>query len=114
MTGLQVGPGAGPVGPILLGASLLGVLAVSPLLAGWSAALSAGLKHGWWRPRRVSLSRWALVAAAAVALVVAAAAGRPWPAWLLLAAAGAVLVVVDAQQHQLPARLVYPLPPPKP
>jgi len=106
---LTIGAGAGPVGPVLLAASFIVVLAVSPVLAGWSAALAGGVRDGWWRPRRVSWRRWGTVAATAVLLTAAAAAGRPWPAWWLFAAGAAVLLVVDAQHHLLPARLVYPL-----
>jgi leader peptidase (prepilin peptidase)/N-methyltransferase len=106
---LTIGAGAGPVGPVLLAAGLIVVLAVSPVLAGWSAALAGGVRDGWWRPRRVGWRRWVTVAATAVLLTAASAAGRPWPAWWLFAAGAAVLLVVDAQHHLLPARLVYPL-----
>lgn len=113
MTGPQLmigaGAGAGPVGPATLAAGLVVVLAVSPLLAGWSAALAGQVRAGWWRPRQVGWRRWVLVAATAVLLTAAAAAGRPWPAWWLFAAGAAVLLVVDAQKHLLPARLVYPM-----
>jgi leader peptidase (prepilin peptidase)/N-methyltransferase len=104
-TGLTVPPAAVLAGVLLL-------LAVSPVLAGWSAALAgdrAADTGRWWRWRQVSRSRLATVAAVAVVLGLAATAGRPWPAWWLFAAGGAVLVVVDAQVHLLPARLVYPL-----
>jgi len=103
-----VDAGAGvPLGRVV--AALLVVLAASPLLAGWSAALAAGVTGRWWWPRPVSRARWATVTGIAVLLTVAAGAGRPWPAWLLLAAVGAVLVAVDTETHRLPARLVYPL-----
>jgi leader peptidase (prepilin peptidase)/N-methyltransferase len=104
-----IGAGAGPVGAAVLVAGLVLVLAVSPLLAGWSAALAGQVRAGWWRPRQVGWRRWAIVAVTAAGLTAAAAAGRPWPAWWLFAAGGAVLLVVDAHQHLLPARLVYPL-----
>ena len=94
-------------GVFLVGAMV--AVAVSPLLAGWSAALADGVREGWWRPRRVSLARWVCVAAVAVVFALTAGTGQPWPAWVLLAAAGAVLAVVDAQTRLLPARLVYPL-----
>ncbi len=109
MTGTVLPPGPGLVPLWLLLSGLVAVLAVSPILAGWSLALSTGVTHRWWEWRPVSTRRWAAVAAVAAALTLAAAGGRPWPAWLLLAAAGAVLIVVDTQQHLLPARLVYPL-----
>jgi len=111
MTGpqLMIGAGPGPVGAAALAAGLVLVLAVSPLLAGWSVALAGQVRAGWWRPRQVGWRRWAIVAVTAVLLTGAGAAGRPWPAWWLFAAGGAVLLVVDAQQHLLPARLVYPL-----
>lgn len=111
MTGpqLMIGAGPGPVGAAALAAGLVLVLAVSPLLAGWSVALAGQVRAGWWRPRQVGWRRWAIVAVTAVLLTAAGAAGRPWPAWWLFAAGGAVLLVVDAQQHLLPARLVYPL-----
>lgn len=88
-----------------IGAGLL----VSPLLASWSASLAGGVRVGWWRPRRVSGSRWAVVAAVTVVLVLLGTAGHPGAAWWLLAAGGAVLAVVDAQTQLLPARFVYPL-----
>lgn len=111
MTGpqLMIGAGPGPVGAAALAAGLVLVLAVSPLLAGWSVALAGQVRAGWWRPRQVGWRRWVIVAVTAVGLTGAGAAGRPWPAWWLFAAGGAVLLVVDAQQHLLPARLVYPL-----
>lgn len=91
---------------VLLG--LLGVAAVSPLLAGWTQALAIGTVHRWWLPRRTTGTRLAVVAAVAAALTVGSAAARPYPAWVVLAAVGAVLIVVDAQVHLLPGRLVYP------
>ena len=106
---LVIGAGAGPVDAALLAAGLVVVLALSPILAGWSAALANEVRDGWWRPRQVGRRRWAIVAATAVLLSGAAAAGRPWPAWWLFAAGAAVLLVVDAQRHLLPARLVYPM-----
>ncbi len=111
MTGPALMIGAGPVGAAALAAGLVLVLvlAVSPLLAGWSAALAGQARAGWWRPRPVGWRRWVIVAVTAALLTAAGAAGRPWPAWWLFAAGGAVLLVVDAQQHLLPARLVYPL-----
>jgi len=83
-------------------------VAVSPLLAGWSAALANGDTGGWWRPRKVDTARLSIVAAAALTFG-ALAGGGPWPAWWLLAAGGTVLAVVDAQRNLLPTRLVYPL-----
>jgi leader peptidase (prepilin peptidase)/N-methyltransferase len=90
-----------------IGAVLL-ILALSPLLAGWAAALTDGVTTGWWRPRPVNRAQWGSTAGTAAALTVAAAAGRPWAGWLILAATGAVLIVVDLRTHRLPARLVYP------
>jgi leader peptidase (prepilin peptidase)/N-methyltransferase len=90
-------------------AAVLAVLVVSPLLAGWSAALAAGRRSGWWRPRPVGIGRVAVLAAVAAVFVLLAAAGDPGPAWWLLAAGGAVLAVVDAQTRLLPARFTYPL-----
>lgn len=84
-------------------------VAVSPLLASWSAALADGDTGAWWRPRKVDTARLAVVAAAALAFGALAGGGGPWPAWWLLAAGGTVLAVVDAQRNLLPARLVYPL-----
>ena len=84
-------------------------LAVSPLLASWSAALADGERVTWWRPRPVSISRWAAVASVTVLMVLLATAGHPGVAWWILAAGGAVLAVVDAQTHLLPARFTYPL-----
>jgi leader peptidase (prepilin peptidase) / N-methyltransferase len=78
----------------------------SPLLAGWSAALAGGQIVGWWRPRRVSWPRWAIVAVAAVGLTAPAGHGTPLPGWLLLAAGGSVLAIVDMQTHRLPTPLV--------
>lgn len=84
-------------------------LAVSPLLASWSAALANGDRVSWWQPRLVSTSRWAAVAAVTILMVLLATPGRPVLAWWMLAAGGAVLAVVDAQTHLLPARYFYPL-----
>ena len=84
-------------------------VAVSPLLAGWSAALADGDAGAWWRPRRPDAARLAIVAAAALTFGALAGGGGPLPAWWLLAAGGTVLAVVDAQRNLLPARLVYPL-----
>jgi leader peptidase (prepilin peptidase)/N-methyltransferase len=84
-------------------------VAVSPLLASWSAALADGDTSTWWRPRRVDTARLAIVAAAALTFGALAGGGGPWPAWWLLAVGGTVLAVVDAQRNLLPARLVYPL-----
>lgn len=84
-------------------------VAVSPLLASWSAALADGDTGAWWRPRRVDTARLAIVAAAALTFGALAGGGAPLPAWWLLAAGGTVLAVVDAQRNLLPARLVYPL-----
>ena len=106
---LVVGTAAAPVDAALLAAGLVVVLALSPILAGWSAALADEVRDGWWRPRQVGRRRWMIVAATAVLLSGAAAAGRPWPAWWLFAAGAAVLLVVDVQRHLLPARLVYPM-----
>lgn len=84
-------------------------VAVSPLLASWSAALANGDTGAWWLPRKVDTARLSIVAAAALAFGALAGGGGPWPAWWLLAAGGTVLAVVDAQRNLLPARLVYPL-----
>jgi len=83
--------------------------AVSPLLASFSVALSAGVGAGWWRPGPVSVRRYLVVAAAAIVLAVLASAGRPAVAWWLWATGGAVLIVVDVRTHRLPARFTYPL-----
>ncbi len=93
--------------PLLL--SVVAAVAVSPLSAAWTAALAAGQRAGWWRPRPVSARRWATVAAVTAALVLLAAAGHPPLAWWLLAVGGGVLAIVDAQTQLLPARLTYPL-----
>lgn len=87
---------------------LLCVAAASPLLAGWSQALTTGTTQRWWRPRRSSRARLAAVSALAAALILGSVAGRPYPAWVVFGAVGAVLIAVDAQVHLLPARLVYP------
>ncbi len=84
-------------------------VAVSPLLASWSAALADGDTRTWWRPRKVDAGRLAVVAAAALGFGALAGRGWPWPAWWLLAVGGTVLAVVDAQRNLLPARAVYPL-----
>jgi leader peptidase (prepilin peptidase) / N-methyltransferase len=78
----------------------------SPLLAAWSATLADGQIIGWWRPRRVSWPRWAIVAVVAVGLTALAVHGAPLPGWLLLAAGGSVLAIVDVQTHRLPTPLV--------
>lgn len=96
-------PAGWTVGAVLL------VLALSPLLAGWAAALTVGVTTGWWRPRPVNRTQWGSTAGTAAALTVAAVAGRPWPGWVVLAATGAVLIVVDLRTHRLPALLVYPM-----
>jgi leader peptidase (prepilin peptidase)/N-methyltransferase len=91
----------------VMGAGL--AVAVSPVLASWSAQLACdGDAAPWWRPRRPSLRRWLVVTAVAAGLAVAATSGRPQPAWWLLATGGAVLVVVDAERFRLPARFTYP------
>ncbi len=82
---------------------------VSPLTAGWSAALAGRQRAGWWRPRPVGRRRWVIVTAVTIGLVLLAAAGSPPAAWWLFAVGGSVLAVVDAQIEQLPARFVYPL-----
>jgi leader peptidase (prepilin peptidase)/N-methyltransferase len=84
-------------------------LAVSPLAAGWTAALTGGQRTGWWRPRMVARGDWLPVAAVITVLVLLATAGTPPLAWWLFTVGGAVLAVVDARIEQLPARLVYPL-----
>lgn len=84
-------------------------LVVSPLAAGWTAALVDGQRSGWWRPRPVTVPGWLLTAAVLTALVLLATPGTPALAWWLLAVGGAVLTVVDSRIEQLPARLVYPL-----
>jgi len=87
---------------------LVSVAAASPLLAGWSAALTDGTVHRWWLPHRTSTARLCTVAGLAVVLDTDGVAARPYPAWVVLAGVGAVLIVVDAQVHLLPGRLVYP------
>ena len=52
-------------------------VAVSPLLASWTAALVAGDRAAWWRSRPVSISRWATVTAVTVTMTVLATAGEP-------------------------------------
>ena len=94
--------------PLVIGSALLAA-AVSPLLAGWTAALAGGQIAGWWRPQRVSSQRAVAVGAVATVLGAIATAGGPWPAWWLFAAGGAVLLVVDAEKQILPSRFVYPL-----
>ena len=92
-----------------LAVAVVAAVAVSPLSAGWTAALAAGQRTGWWRPRPVSARRWVTVTTVTVALVVPATAGSPPLAWWLLAVGGGALAVVDAQTQLLPARLIYPL-----
>lgn len=99
----MTGPGWAPVAAMAAG------LAVSPLVAGWTAALVDGQRAGWWRPRSVTVNRWLPSAAVVTVLVLLGSAGTPAVAWWLLAVGGTVLVVVDARVEQLPARLVYPL-----
>jgi leader peptidase (prepilin peptidase)/N-methyltransferase len=93
--------------------SVISAIAVSPLLAGWTAAFGVGahvdIEVPWWHARSVSARRLVVVAAVAAALTACAAGGTPLPAWWLFAAGGAVLCIVDAEHHLLPARLVYPL-----
>ncbi|ACV79100.1 peptidase A24A prepilin type IV [Nakamurella multipartita DSM 44233] len=83
-------------------------VAVSPVLASWSAALTGPTTTAWWRLRSVTRRRSLIVTITAVALTALASAGRPALAWWLFAAGGAVLSVVDGQIHRLPARLTYP------
>jgi hypothetical protein len=59
-------------------------VAVSPLLASWSAALADGDTGDWWRPRRVDTARLAIVAAAALTFGALAGGGGPLPAWWLI------------------------------
>lgn len=87
----------------------LAALAVSPILAGWTNALTAGAATRWWWLRTVSPPQWVTTAGPAVLLGACAAVLAPPAAWWLLGAGGAVLAVVDARTHRLPARLVYPL-----
>lgn len=96
-----------PATPALL-AGLVTLVVLSPVLAGWSLALTDGTTTGWWRWRSSPWSGSAAVAAVAVVLVLASSGARPWPAWVVFAAGGAVLVVVDVRAHLLPARLTYP------
>lgn len=94
--------------PVVAASGALAV-AVSPLLASWSAALIGGASTGWWRPRKVAAGQLSAVVAAALILGLLAGHGGPWPAWWLLAVGGTVLATVDAQRNLLPARFVYPL-----
>jgi leader peptidase (prepilin peptidase)/N-methyltransferase len=84
-------------------------VAVSPLLASWSASLAGAETATWWRPRRVDRARLVVVGFVALGFGALAGGGGPWLAWWLLAAGGTVLAVVDAQRNLLPARFVYPL-----
>ncbi|MCW2525282.1 MAG: peptidase prepilin type [Pseudonocardiales bacterium] len=92
---------------VFLSAAL--ALAITPVLAGWSATLPAGQVVTSKRPVEVSRGRLAMVALVAIAFGALAGGGRPWPAWWLLAVGGTVLAVVDAQRNLLPARFVYSL-----
>ena len=56
-------------------------VAVSPLLASWSAALANGDTGAWRRPRKVDAARLSIVAAAALTFGALAGGGGPWPAW---------------------------------
>ena len=96
----------GPWAPLATAAA---GLAVSPLAAGWTAALVDGQRVGWWRPRPVTISGWGLTAVVVTVLVLLTTAGNPVLAWWLLAVGGAVLAIVDFRVEQLPARVVYPL-----
>src|SRR6476620_341178 len=91
--------------------SVLAAVVVSPLLAGWTVALTkpASDRGSWWWPRTVSLARFFTVAGVAAVLAAGASRGEPHVAWWLFATGGAVLCVTDAEHHLLPARLVYPL-----
>ena len=91
--------------------TVLPALAVSPLLAAWTAGLTADSDADvpWWHSQRVSSRRLVVVAAVAAVLAACAAGGTPLSAWWLFAAGGAVLCVVDVERHLLPARMVYPL-----
>ena len=99
----MTGPGWAPLAAAAAG------LVVSPLAAGWTAALVDGQRAGWWRPRLVTVPGWLLTAAVLIVLVLLATPGIPALAWWLLAVGGSVLTVVDSRIEQLPARLVYPL-----
>ena len=99
----MTGPGWAPVAAAAAG------LVVSPLAAGWTAALVDGKRAGWWRPRLVTVPGWLLTVAVLIVLVLLATPGIPALAWWLLAVGGSVLIVVDSRIEQLPARLVYPL-----
>jgi len=91
--------------------SVIAAIAVSPLLAGWTAGLTTDTDNDmpWWHPRWVPARRLVVVASVAAVLAACAAGGTPLPAWWLFAAGGAVLSVIDVQHHLLPARMVYPL-----
>jgi leader peptidase (prepilin peptidase)/N-methyltransferase len=93
--------------------SVIGVVLLSPLLAGWTIGLTttdrATPRALWWRPRLVSPARLVTVAAVTGALAAGAAGGDPLVAWWLFAIGGAVLCIADSEQHLLPARLLYPL-----
>lgn len=89
--------------------TLAAAVALSPVTAAWTAALTQGQRSGWWRPRRVSAGRWATVTAVTAVLSLLSTPGSPPVAWWLLAVGGGVLAVVDAQTQLLPARLLYPL-----
>src|SRR6476469_1200911 len=97
---------------VAVSASVLAVILVSPLLAGWTVGITtdtATARASWWRPRPVSARRLVTVAAVTAVLAACATGGEPLVSWWLFACGGAVLCVVDAEHHLLPARLVYPL-----
>lgn len=89
-------------------AAMATVLVCSPLLASWTAALSAGVQSRWWTVRSVTTAQWALTVTAVCVACLATLRGTPVVTWWLYSACGAVLAVVDARTHTLPARLVGP------
>ena len=84
-------------------------IAVSPLLAAWTANLVGDQRRRRWQPRRVRVTRWLVVAITAAVFAAVGARGAPALAWWLLAVTGAVLAIVDGETHRLPARLLGPL-----
>ena len=83
-------------------------VAVTPVTAGWAAALLQGRRAGWWLPRAAPVGVWAQVAAVTVPLVLAGdgrrsgagvvAAGDRW------CGAGGVVLVVRAGGAQMPGK----------
>jgi leader peptidase (prepilin peptidase) / N-methyltransferase len=95
--------------PLRLAIAAAAALAASPVLASWTVSLAAGEQRRWWRPRRVSAARWAVVAVVAVVFACLGGRGVPAVAWWLLAVTGAVLAIVDSETYRLPRRLLGPL-----